>query len=260
MTLKTKIIMPLFLSLVLCSGISASEIPPKKSIDSRLEEYVLDELRVTADNSLRSLRKEIRMANEVKYEIFNELNSTDDFDITCKWQTPTGTLLRQWGCEPGYMVKAREEEMDLYRIAGWNLPPRSDLQLSAQFAEEHRALKKEMIDLALKHPELATAMIRADEAQRLYEDEHRRRFKESIMIGHPEPDKKTQVVNEFDFWQSVFVHHVKGSIQDDIWKRWDSWCKKKLQRKPYRKSWASADKDKYIDEFKVYVNTIISGE
>lgn len=260
MAIKTNIVLLIFLSCVLGSGISANELPQKKSIDSSLEEYVLDEIRVTADNSLRSLRKEIRTADEVKYEIFNELNSRDDFDITCKWQVPTGTLRRQWSCIPGYMEKARSEDMDLLRLSDWKFTPRSDWQLSVEFAAEHKALKKEMTDLALKHPELATAMIRAEEVRRLYEEEHRRRFKDSIMIGHHEPVEKKQVVTEFDFWQSVFVYHVRGEVPVDIWNRWDGWCKNKLQRKSYQRLWASANKDKYVDEFKAYVNTIISGE
>jgi len=260
MAVKTNIVLLIFLSSFLVSDISADEIPQKNPIDSVLEEYVLDEIRVTADNTLRSLRKEIRMANEVKYEIFNELNSTDDFDITCKWQVPTGTLFRQWGCITGYMEKARSREMDLWRLSEGKFLPASDWQLSVEFAHKHKALMKEMVDLALKYPELATAMIRAEEVQRLYEAEHRRRFKDSIFIGHPEPIENKQVVNEFDFWQSVFVHHAKGEMPDAIWERWDSWCKKKLQNTSYQKLWESSSKDKYIDSFKVYVNTIISGK
>lgn len=238
---------------------SADEVLPKKSIDKRLKEYVLDEIRVTADSSMRSLRKEVYMAEEVKFEIFNKLNSNDDFDITCERRIPTGSILRgPWNCDVGYMKRARSEDMHLY--FHFNVTPRSDEILSNQFADKQRALKKEMIDLAVKHPELATAMIRANEVRQLYEEEHKKRYKNSIMIGHPEPVDKKEIVSEFDYWQSVFVYHVRGEIPDDIWSRWDSWCRNKLQRNSYKKLWASAKKDKYADEFKSYINTIISGE
>jgi hypothetical protein len=260
MAIKTNIILLIFLSWVLGSGISAEEIPQKKSTDGKIEEYVLDEITVTADSSLRSLQMAVIRADESKFEIFNKLNSTDDFDITCKWQIPTGTLIRHWSCVTGYMEKARSEDMDLWHASDWQATPRSDRQLSIEFASEHRALKKEMVDLAVKYPELATAMIRAHELRQLLQEEHKRRFKDSIMIGHSEPVEKEQIVNEIDFWQSVFVHHMRGLMPDDIWERWDSWCKNKLQMKSYQKLWASTNKDKYIDEFKAYVNTIISGE
>ncbi len=258
MAVKTKIVLLIFLFWVSGSGISADEILKKKSIDNGLEEYVLDEIVVTPDSSMRSLQMEVIRANKVKYEIFNKLNSTDDFDITCNWRVPTGTRLRHFTCDVGYMKKARSEDLDNFFTSG--IPPRSDRFLSIEFAYKHRALKKEMIDLAVKHPELATAMIRANEVRQLYEDERKIRFKDSIMIGHSEPVENKQIVNEIDFWQSVFVYHMRGLIPYDIWKRWDSWCKIKLQNKFYQKLWASASKDKYVDEFKLYVNALISGE
>lgn len=259
MAIKTNILLLIFLSCFSGSGISADEILNKKSNNDEIEEYVLDEITVTADRSLLSLHKEVRRADEVKFEIFNKLNSTDDFDITCKWRTPTGTLLRQWSCVAGYMDKARSEDMDRWKSFPGKVTPRSDRQLSTEFAYKHRALKKEMIDLAVKHPELAAAIIRANEVRRLYEAEREIRFKKSIMAGHSEPVEIKQIVNEIDFWQSVFIYHMRGSVPDDIWERWDSWCKNKLQESSYQKLWASANKDKYVDEFKAYLNTIISG-
>jgi hypothetical protein len=260
MAIKTNIVLLIFLSWFLGSGISADEIPQKKSTDGKIEEYVLDEITVTADSSLRSLQMSVIRADESKFELFNKLNSTDDFDITCKCQTPTGTLIRHWSCVAGYMEKARAEDMDHWHASDWKATPRSDRQLSIEFADKHRALKKEMIDLAVKHPELATAMIKSHELRQLYEEKRKIRFKDSIMIGHSEPVEKKQIVNEIDFWQSVFVHHMRGLMPDDIWERWDSWCKSKLKLRYYQNLWASANKDKYVDEFKTYVNTILSGK
>ena len=54
----------------------------------------------------------------------------------------------------GYLQKARTEDMDLFLSFG--TPPRSDAFLSNQFAYKHMALKKEMTDLAIKYPELAS--------------------------------------------------------------------------------------------------------
>jgi len=80
------------------------------------------------------------------------------------------------------------------------------------------------------------------------------------LAGDPEPYEKDVILSEIDIWQTAFIDHSRGSMSEDIWKRWDSWCKTKLQRKSYQKLWISANKDKYVDEFKAYVNTIISGE
>lgn len=226
---KSRIALLIFLSLLLSSAISAEETSKKQSTNSDTKEDVFDEIKVLGDRSLFSLRREAIKAQELKYEIFNSLNSTDEFDITCEMIAPIGSHI-------------------------------SDIQLAAENAHKTKALNKEMKDLAAKHPELVTAMIRGNEINKLYEAERRKRFKNSVLIGHPEPEENNVNFSEFDIWQAVFVDHMRGSTPDDIWKRWDSWCRNKLQEKSYRALWASDDKNQYVDEFKAYINSIISGE
>ena len=259
MGMKTNIIPLLFLSLILGSEVSAEEIPRKQSTNSDMKEYMLDEIVVKDKTSLHSLRMEVIRAEELKYEIFNELNSTDDFDIHCKWRTNTGSLLRDWYCVSGWMEKERRRDMDNWTSGFEMVTPRSERQLALAFADQQEALKKEMVDLSIKHPELATAILRAKELRHLYEKKgHKGRIKKKLSTGLRVSGENRQIVNEFALWQSIFVDHLKGSTPDDIWKRWDSWCRNKLQNKSYKALWARAAKDKYADKFKAYVDSIIS--
>ena len=68
--------------------------------------YILPEIVVKGDNSLRSLKMDVMRAEKLKYEIFNNLNSTDEFDITCKWYSTLGTRIKQWRCNVDYMEDA----------------------------------------------------------------------------------------------------------------------------------------------------------
>ena len=266
MARKSKILMLVLLSCFLGLNISAQEASNENSNNSDAQEYMLDEVIVTGDSSLVSLRMEVYRAEEYKFEIFNSLNSTDEFDITCEWRAPLGSNIKRRFCDAGYIKEARAEDarqfMDNMTEGSIEFLHRSDEQLVRGFAHKAKALNKEMIALAIKHPELATAMIRSHELNRLFQEEKRARYKDSLLrylAGKPEIIENKIVMNEIDMWEKVFIDHSEGKIQDNIWARWDNWCKTKLQKKHYQKKWESANQDKYVDEFKSYINAIISG-
>jgi hypothetical protein len=163
-------------------------------------------------------------------------------------------------CEAEYIKKAARGDTNNFFNLG--IQPRSRDQLAKELAHKTKALNKEMIALAIKHPELATAMIRSHELNKLFMQEKINRFKDSwlrYLAGNPEPIENKNIMNEIDMWEKVFIDHSGGKIQDNIWARWDSWCKTKLQNKYYQKKWESANQDKYVDDFKSYINAIISG-
>jgi hypothetical protein len=47
---------------------------------------------------LAEFRVEVQLARERAYAIFNEINSTDDFDVTCREEMRTGTRLERTVC------------------------------------------------------------------------------------------------------------------------------------------------------------------
>lgn len=261
MTIKIKFALPILLSCLLNTGISAEETSNKSSADGELKEYMLDEIEVSTDGSMHSLQMEVIRAEEQKYDIFNSLNSTDEFDIECKWYAPLGTRIKKWGCDVGYMKRAGAEDARDFLQHG--TPVRSHQQRAIELANKTRALNKEMIYLAFRHPELAEAMIRANELRLLYKEEAIKRYKDSIFVGTPKSDKKHVTGNGFDFWefwQNAFHFHNKGDMPDKIWEVWDDMFRKKLFLKIYRNNWKSINHDKYSDEFTSYVNKVMSGK
>lgn len=255
MAIKLKIILLIFLSCFLSTGIFAEETLTKTSTNSDTLEYTLPEIIVKGDNSMYSLRMEVINAEEVKFEVFNNLNSTDDFDITCDWHAPLGTRIKEWSCDVEYMRKARAEAAE--RMMEMGAPFISEHQLAVQNAHKARALNKEMKTLAILHPELAVAMINAHELQELYKKERRNRYKDSIFVGNPEePDLK---LNKIVILEAAFQDHRNGVISDEIWGRWDSLYRKLFRLKSYQNMWKSANYGKYGDDFVAYVNTLMAG-
>ena len=164
------------------------------------------------------------MLKRLKFEVFNNLNSTDDFDITCEWHAPLGTNIKRWSCDVGYMKKARADGIRDWRQGHSPILP-SDHNLLIKNANRARALNKEMKTLAMQHPELAIAIINAHELEQLYKQEQKKRYKDSILVGDPEPDL---AFNKLDIWAAAFEDHSNGVISDTTWKRWDKYLQKNI--------------------------------
>jgi len=256
MAIHTKIILIIFLSCFLSSGICARETLNKTPTGSGLMEFTLPEIVVKGDKSLIALKMDVIRSEELKYEIFNNLNSTDDFDITCEWRAPTGTRIKYWGCEVGYIKKAQEREAFDF-LNGLTPFPRSAATLAAENADKTRALNKEMRALAVMYPELALAMINAHEMQQFYLEERYKRFKNSMFTRPSKPDL---LLNKFVVWEAAFQDHQNGRISDEIWGRWDSIYKKIFRYEIYQNLWKSTNTDKYGNAFVAYVNGIVSGK
>ena len=75
MTVKLKIAFLIFFTCFLCSVISAEETVKEASTNSNELEYTLPEIIVKGNNSMHSLRMEVINAQELKFEVFNNLNS-----------------------------------------------------------------------------------------------------------------------------------------------------------------------------------------
>jgi hypothetical protein len=227
--------------------------------DADLPTYEMEEILVIGDRSLHSLRAEIYRAEDIKFEIFNSLNSTDDFDITCKWRAPTGSIIRRRFCDAGYMRKARAEDarhfMDNTAEGSITFLHRSDQQLTAEFAYKAEALNKEMIELAIKHPSLAKAMIHEYALEQLYDAERRERFKNSILIGHPEPEE--YFGDELKFLNFAYIAYKDGMLEKEIWDYWDTRLRSVIHQEPYRSIWLSSDSRNYAMKFIGYVTAIL---
>lgn len=254
MNKKNKLILLIVVSWFIGSGIYAEENPQNGSADNDLKEYILPQVTVIGDTSMGSLERDVIEAHELKFKVFNNLNSTDEFDITCGWTERINTRIKDWTCDVGYIKKAREEA-----IRDWlerDIPIPSDGMLLTKYAYKGRALNREMRALASKYPEMAVAIINAHELEELYNEEVLKRYKDSIFVGDPaKPDLK---INKIDIWEAAFQNHKNGIISDEAWARWDRMYRKIFKLTSYQNLWTSMNQKKYSDEFIAYVNTIVA--
>jgi hypothetical protein len=234
--------------------VSAEEPIQKTSIGSDLIEYTLPQITVVGNNSLGSLERDVIKAKELIFEVFNNLNSTDEFDITCEWHAPLGTNIKRWSCDVGYLKKARENS-----TRDWmerDIPMPTEAVFRAQCAYKTRALNREMNALASIYPEMALAIVNAHELEQLYNEEVIRRYKGSYLIGNP--PKRDLKVNKFYIWEAAFKDHKSKVMSDEVWARWDKMYRKIFNLPSFRNLWTSINHKKYSNEFVAYVQTIIA--
>jgi len=138
---------------------SKSESQPTRS--------VIEEITVRGERTIYTLRLEIESAETEVYNLFNELNSNDEFDVTCKEVRYTGSHISRRTCMAAYL---REEEAYQARNYLQSIPlggglgsPGSGMLLTFDAAKEevhHKtvAMDQEMLRLAMEVPEFAAAL------------------------------------------------------------------------------------------------------
>jgi hypothetical protein len=131
------------------------EVPAAQTRPER--EMPIEEIEIIGERSTISLLHEIRDTELQMFEMFNELNSTDDFDVTCRNVTHTGTLIPTWECDAGFMTRERFQNTQDFLQFG--IIPRTDEDIYWENRHKVEALNAEMLALAKENPALARAML-----------------------------------------------------------------------------------------------------
>ena len=116
----------------------------------------IEEITVLGERTFFTLRLEIEAAEEEVYGLFNELNTNDDFDVTCTWEAYTGSHIKRRRCMAAYLREAQAENTQNY-LKGID----TRLSLSEVEGEVHQqtlAMEAEMTQLALDNPEFSQAL------------------------------------------------------------------------------------------------------
>jgi hypothetical protein len=68
-----------------------------------------EEIVIRGRRTLLTLRKETEAAREHVWEVFNEINTNDDFDISCNTSARSGTRMTRRACRPKYANDATRQ-------------------------------------------------------------------------------------------------------------------------------------------------------
>ena len=132
----------------------------------------LDEIIVYGAPTLRLLRDEVYEAEANFYELFNDLNNGRQFDVTCFYRNPLGSLIKRRVCE-AYFVK----NPSIGGFMGGNGVPHW-----AYVRHKTRQMQQEMVALVDEHSELHAALVEFVEAKQSFDSSFRNRCGNRLSI------------------------------------------------------------------------------
>jgi hypothetical protein len=161
----------LFLSPLIFSQQQESTPDSESTTEPQTARSTIEEISVTGERTTYSLRLEIESAETEVYSLFNDLNSNDEFDVTCEEVVYTGSHLPVRTCMAAYLRReeARQTQNYIQSLSGGSLgAPGSGALLDrasirGEALEKTKAMEQEMIRLAIEVPEFTAALKKLSE-------------------------------------------------------------------------------------------------
>ena len=159
--ITTRVILLLVLPLSgLCQPVPVQTEKPSETIE---------EVIVRGSKSLVKLKHEMYRAEDALYDLFNSLNTDDQFDIHCHEEAPTGSKLKLRVCKANYFGNQYAAETQrmmrgepyMYPVFGMK---KMDERLNELMSKAIR-----------EQPKMLDALARYAEAKQTLESEHKRR-------------------------------------------------------------------------------------
>jgi hypothetical protein len=137
--------------------------PGPPTLDDATADTAEEEI-VVYGRSLLGLRLEAYRAEDRFLSAFNELNSSDEFDIHCFNEAPTGSRIERRVCRANFAG-------DLTSAAAFAwMEDRPPLPSEAMMHHKSRQLREEMQRLVTENPELRQVLVEFVDAQRRFDD------------------------------------------------------------------------------------------
>ncbi len=165
-------------TLLLCTAVQAE--PGQTSPDADVNQADSDEIEeitVYGARPLINLRWQMHTTEKNFYAVFNTLNSNDDFDVECGYETRTGSRLTEYSCSARF-VRDYRSQLSKQRQSGSVATPEKRINIP----EKEREMREELASLIEKYPDLLTAFTDALDAKQVYRAEREKRCKGTSMF------------------------------------------------------------------------------
>lgn len=167
------------LVLCICSSSSTWAQQDESPNTTRAQKYI-EEIVVTGESQKIQLRLQIMEAERAAYNLFNEFNDEDRFDIYCSEQLPTGSRIQSEAqhCQPNFEIQALRDHsrdyLESLRLLYDRYSPDKNAVITSQPAEvviasQQEAYREKMRLVAKDHPEFLDALIKYSELRAKYE-------------------------------------------------------------------------------------------
>ena len=165
---------------------------PDQESQENVSQRPIEEIQVTGERTLLTMRNEIIREEENLYRIFNELNSHDRFDIKCKVERRTWSYILARNCYPKFFTDLRRAENSfalseirqafsddgvdpaLFNMGMGKI--KNDRQIRELAAGDYQALSEEMLRIASENPEYLRILMKVADLKANYQAAHEERF------------------------------------------------------------------------------------
>ena len=165
---------------------------PNQESQQTASQRPIEEIQVTGERTLLTMRNEIIREEENLYRIFNELNSHDRFDIKCKVERRTWSYILARNCYPKFFTDLRRAEnsfaqSELRQAFGPDgvdsalfdmgmAKMKNDRQIRELAAGDYQALSEEMLRIASENPDYLNILMKVADLKANYEAARKERF------------------------------------------------------------------------------------
>jgi len=165
---------------------------PDQESQENVSQRPIEEIQVTGERTLLTMRNEIIREEENLYRIFNELNSHDRFDIKCKVERRTWSYILARNCYPKFFTDLRRAENSfalselrqafsddgvdpaLFNMGMGKI--KNDRQIRELAAGDYQALSEEMLRIASENPEYLRILMKVADLKADYQAAREERF------------------------------------------------------------------------------------
>ena len=131
-----------------------------------------EEITVTGQKSLSTLRKELRQAENAVNSLFNDFNGNDAFDIVCRSMVYTGSHISERVCEPRFYTDLKYQNTQDFNLGiDEQLGPN---ELQAMYCNRFLEFQNALREAALANPELLSAIRNHSELKAAYEEQRKK--------------------------------------------------------------------------------------
>lgn len=160
-------------------GNGQSTSDPEEGSES---EETIEEILVYGSKSLNRLRLDVYEAQDAVFDLFNELNSDDQFDVQCYRERPTGSSITQRVCKPNYARQLEGEAATQWHTSEQARTGQQYHNPSIRIRMMDKRLREEMARLVAQDPELLEAMEKFLKSEDTLEAERKRRCEDRIIL------------------------------------------------------------------------------
>ena len=158
------------------------------SLEEALQQEVpIEEITITGPRTLANARRQIERAEDIQFDLFNDLVEDNEFMIVCQKITQTGSFITERDCEPRFMKTARREDGQASSpsirrtILGpshyvYVVDNKSNRELNDQEAAKFDQLDQLMIELGSENEALGNAILEAHRLRAVLKEITREQF------------------------------------------------------------------------------------